>query len=542
MGWLRAMIPVAGARGLDPPAEPSRLGIVASRATALRIGRLALVVGVLIGLPLAISLLTGSLYIPHNDAWSHSKIAQEYAATGHMTLLGWNRTSLVGQFVILGPLGGSIAAQHLFVAASGAVSLVMTYLLVRPRAGEAGALLAVITLGVVPDFGLLSTSFMTDIPALAGMLTCLWAGDEAVRRNSAPFWWFGILAGIWAVTVREQAVVAAAAILVAGWLARRPARKHVMLAALVVTVGVVGFEVWRRSLPGDDPPGFSGVGELNTVITAAKILFTVGFYVLPVVVAVANPLRWRPSVRWLAAGATLLAGVVAQGMGATLLLGNYLGRSVSYDAASVGAPVVLPESLWTVVLVAAVLGTMLLVGHALESGLSRDPILLTAGVLLLLGTLAQAAVRQSTSGRFLLLFVPIGAGLLLQGRRVPNLRLGIGVAVLPLVVGVMLTAATYSYDAARWATAEELVAAGVSPRDIDAGFEWVGTHAQGPYTSDLPPREPLGGWYVSRFESSRACHLVTGSPLPGLQPSRVFRYATFGVLGASKLYVYSDRC
>ena len=67
-------------------------------------------------MPLALAFLTGSIAIPHNDAWSHSRIAEGFARDGEIRMLGWNRTALVGQVVPLGPLAASIVAQQVFVA------------------------------------------------------------------------------------------------------------------------------------------------------------------------------------------------------------------------------------------------------------------------------------------------------------------------------------------------------------------------------------------------------------------------------------------
>ena len=164
----------------DIPATAVEPGIPANRLHAIHAGRLVLLACLFVVPPVVIAACIGSLDIPHNDAWSHSRIAQTFAETGQVTLLGWNRSSLLGQVLILGPLGADLQAQHLFVAACGVVSLVMTYLLVRPRAGDQGALLATIALGVVPEFGLLTTSFMADMLATTTSSRPRWARGPAL--------------------------------------------------------------------------------------------------------------------------------------------------------------------------------------------------------------------------------------------------------------------------------------------------------------------------------------------------------------------------
>ena len=93
-----------------------------------------------VGAPLLVSWATGSLAIPHNDAWAYSRIAETFGSTGHIHLVGWNRPFLVGQVVPLGPLGRSVTAQHVLVAALAVVGLVATYVLLMPRVGRKGAI------------------------------------------------------------------------------------------------------------------------------------------------------------------------------------------------------------------------------------------------------------------------------------------------------------------------------------------------------------------------------------------------------------------
>ncbi len=50
------------------------------------LGVLALTVGV----PVVLAIATGAIAIPHNDAWSHSRIAQAFAEGDGFQLVGWN--------------------------------------------------------------------------------------------------------------------------------------------------------------------------------------------------------------------------------------------------------------------------------------------------------------------------------------------------------------------------------------------------------------------------------------------------------------------
>ena len=71
---------------------------------------------------------TGSLAIPHNDAWAYSRIAESYAAGQGLHLLSWNRVFLVGQIAVLGRTG-SIAGQHTGVSVLAVCGLAALFLL-----------------------------------------------------------------------------------------------------------------------------------------------------------------------------------------------------------------------------------------------------------------------------------------------------------------------------------------------------------------------------------------------------------------------------
>lgn len=499
-----------------------------------RWGPVGLLVLVLVGLPLAQAAVTGALSIPHNDAWSHARIARTFAETGQIRLVGWNRSALIGQVVVLGPLGGSVVAQHLFAVACGALALVLTYLLVEPRAGSRGALLAVVTLGVVPEFGLLTTSYMTDVPALAGALACLWLGDVAVRSDRPAALWASMAVGLWALAVREQALAAPAAVLLAAWLSGRPRRLHVVCGGAMFFVCALAFEVWRRSLPFDDPPGDSGVEVLRAIGFTARGFLTLGLYLLPITLVMARPAGWSRRVQALAVAAPVTAAALGIRLGASPMLGNYLGARAAYSAASYGVPFVMPQVVWHALIVVAVLGAGLLLGHLCHSFWQRDPLLLSAGALTLLGLVGQAAVGQGTFSRSLLLLVPIGAGLLLRRERA--VRWGMVAAGVLLSYAIVLTVGTYAYDAARWRAAETLVADGVAATDIDAGMEWVGSHAPGPL------RPGSGSWRSGGFEGVRSCYLISGRPLQHLDLVRTYRYRTWGLLGSSDVYIHRAPC
>lgn len=507
------------------------------------------VIALSVGWPGLLAVVTGSLAIPHNDAWAHSLIAQHFARSGSFELIGWNRSALVGQVVVLGPLGESIVVQQLFVSLLAAVGLLATYGWLVHRVGPGGALLGTALVGLTPDLGLLATSYMADIPAFTAVIVCLFLTDQALRTEN--FWYLlGALAvGSWGVTVREQAIVGpvvAMVLAVAAWRGRK--RRVTLVSGMFFALAIVCFEVWRRSLPHGDSPSFSFKPEY-AVANVVCACFTLALAVFPAVLIAARPGGWSGRARLMsgALALMLLVVVVAQAYrpAGTIFLGNYLAPDGAYSAASIGTRSVLPDWWWLTLVVMACMSLVLIVGHFIDSGLSLDRmsglvLLLTAG-----GTLAQALVGQFTFARYLLVLIPVACVALLGSRATDDRsrpsrcdRLLSLVALAGLAAtSTAITANALAFDAARWRAASSLVARGAAATDIDAGFEWVGYHASEPAARSSAHADALS-FYMRMFEYSRECYVVSASPLNGLRLDSTEQYRTYALVGSSKLWVY----
>jgi hypothetical protein len=98
----------------------------------------------------------------------------------------------------------------------------------------------------------------------AATFAALLVGARALRRDSVGSLTAALLVSFWAVSIREQAIVAPVAILAYGWLTRQSRRRlragNLFLAAVVGAALVAGFEVWRWGLPlGQDPAPTAGL-------------------------------------------------------------------------------------------------------------------------------------------------------------------------------------------------------------------------------------------------------------------------------------------
>jgi hypothetical protein len=497
-----------------------------------------------VGWPALLAVLTGSLGIPHNDGWAYSLIAQHYAQTGSFDLLGWGEMGLAGQIVVLGPLGTSIIVQQLFVAVLAVVGLLATYGWLVPRVGTSGALLGTALVGLTPDFGLLATSYMTDIPAYTAVVVCLFLTDQALRTQDARYLLGALAVGTWGVTVREQAIVGpvvAVVVTVAAWRGRM--RRIALAEGAFFAVMIVGFEGWRRSLPhGDSPPTNLDPGAAAQALVF--VCFTVALAVFPAVLVAARPRSWSRRALLISTFALIFAAAAAyQGRG-NIFLGNYLDPGGAYNATSAGTRSVLAGWWWFCLVAIACLSLAAIVGHLVDSGVSLDRI---SGLVLLLvvgGTFAEGLV-EGLFARYLLLVIPVACMALLSNpaasdRSAP--RLGIRLLSLLGVAGLAatstaITANALAFDAAKWHEASSLLARGVPASDIDGGLEWVGYHAKEP-ASLTSTHTNAPSWYMGMFESARECYVVSGSPLKGLRLDSTAEYRTYALVGSSTIWVY----
>jgi hypothetical protein len=542
----------------------------------------AIAVGVVV--PVILAAATGSLSIPHNDGWSYSKIAQVFARTGHIRLLGWNRSPLMGQFVILGPLAAHVSVQQLSVAAFAAVALVSVYDLLRPSIGLRNAGITTFVLALWPGFGLMSTSFMTDVPSLAAMFLCLALGRRALERDSVLLFALSLLSGFWGTTIRDQSLAApAVVVLYALWTFRSRTKLKlwiVLAGAAVFGVAYEAFNAWFTALPNNDPPTYQLVPGLMDTTTSSilRSYFTIALVAAPGVFWMARPMRWRLSARLTALGTAVAALMLLHdnhtdtffpgGSGNT---GVYLAPSGSYAGTVIDgySRVVLSNPVWWTLIVLAIVSGALLAGLLVHKALGSDRLVGTFALVYSAGTLWALLEGQRLFDRYSLPLLPCLLAIALRpepataataapvaapGRprglpvagteRLSGLIRGTAGAVAGVAVGVLAFALMTSAligDAQRWKLDTRLTAEGTPAMRVDGGLEWVGWHASQCVTNRYPPPEDKPEGF---FTSVQPCYVVTavaetGKLAPGWQLSQTVEYRQFLVAGTTRLWVYA---
>ncbi len=150
--------------------------------------------------------------LPRNDDWSYRAITWSVLESGNLELDGASQSIAIGQvlptIIVLLLSGGSDLSFWFVGLAASIVVVVAGYKLARQSLPETDAAFVVLTLLIVPGYLAYSSSFMTDVPALAGQLVCLWLGILALRssRFNIPVGAAAIAFGLIAFSVRQFAL------------------------------------------------------------------------------------------------------------------------------------------------------------------------------------------------------------------------------------------------------------------------------------------------------------------------------------------------
>ena len=498
-----------------------------------------------VALPLIVAVVTGGLSIPHNDGWAYSRIAAHFARTGDVDLVGWNRSALIGQFALLGPLAASVAVQQTFVVVLALVGLVCVYDLLIRSLGPRNAGIATLMLALWPGFGLLDTSFITDVPALAAMFLCLAVGRRALARDSLALFGLAMTAGFWGTTIRAQALAAPAALLLHAAFTRHLRVRVRLLAAgtcaVTFAVGFAVFNSWFEGLPGGDLPPYRLVASpLGTAVwTTLQSYFTVALPAAPAVLWTARPRSWGRAARYTALITAAVSLVAVHHFRKGLFPGNYLAQEGSYAHASVSVSTVLPDQLWFLLSGIALASGSLLAGLIVHKARKADKLVALFTVTFTAGTIGTFLLGELVYDRYLIemlpgvlavALVPEPISFLAQrsavtsvtggvpaapsrrspapavwARRISALTAGLVVAG----VGLILLTDALTSDERQWNSAAALQASGVPAMRIDAGLDWLGFHDSGSVINRSPAvaDRPLG-----YFTDQPACYVVSEAP------------------------------
>ncbi len=513
-----------------PPAPIGRRDLLA----------LAILSLISVGVPLWLAAAAGAIGIPGNDGWVYMRAADTLFRTGSLDMPGHTAAS-IGQVVTVQPFlwasGGDSWAFTAYGLVLTLIGIVATYLLARRFIGTGAAVLVVLLVEAFPGFARETVAFMTDVPTYALTMLCLllgvrWLQDGGRRMELVA----SMAVGLLALSIREFALAAPVAILVAAW-ARNRADERAWLAIVssAFVIGVVVVLGAAASIPGRSIPASADLGRL--------IIIGPAFATLAAVLLPAIALAVGSRMATISAGQVILAaGVVGVGLVVAALpypsLFGYLWlqNGIGGDALLSGVrAAVIGDRAWTfseqLAWFAAILLTTLVFWRVenlvvrprsaseavdwLRQVIRGQTVILALFLAVYTGGMIVFVAISPMNDRYLFPLVPVAAILLLRGR-LPS-RLGrqdalSHVALAWLAVSALVLAAnSFAYDAARWRAGDAMVAMGYDAGTVDAGYEWVGYHASG--VGNAVPRTYNVMWYDDWIASDRPCAVVSSSPV-----------------------------
>jgi hypothetical protein len=566
--------------------------VIDARRPSLRDARDPWIVAGLIALavivPGLLAIASGAIVIPLNDDFAFRRTLETLYQTGRFQYTGWSVMTLVGQLLFTLPLmivaGGSAWAFAASTAILSAVWAISGYDLARRVLPAPRAAFAVLTVLAIPGFLRYTTSYMTDVPTYAGEVLCLALGAVALQRTDDEHRWRWLVAslvvGCWAFSIREFALAAPVAVLIAAFASERNGRRMpYVVAGLGVVIACLAIYEITQHLPGQTPPAANAhiAAALGRVADAPV---TLAFFLVPALIL--GVATWLPIWRRTAgtrAGARrrAIVGAVVGSAVALVLFADVpyaiaqqgLDRGLSIFIGTVfgnlptGQPILLagtravlfPARLWEALEIAALvagfvafalLGAAIAVEgrdilRALDLRRRPSPLGSVLGLLVIfavvygLGIIAFG-VAVSVFDRYLwpmvlpiaivLLWRPAqedldGAATGVTTRRSPPRPAAWLAGVTLLGMGVISSAwlvNTLAFDAARWRAGEAELARGVPATSIDAGFEWVGYHS--PDIADNGAPFPVHATpYTRLWPTYHQCVVVSSSRLdwPGLR-------------------------
>jgi len=473
----------------------------------------------------------GSLTIPHNDSWAHSRIAESLAENHVIQLVGFNRSSLIGMIILAAIFGGTPLAGSFVSLICAFASLYWVYMMTRRYASRFWSTIAVSLLACYPGFFLLSTSFMSDIPMLAGITGCLYFAILYQENPKYIFLVFSFIIGIWGVTVREQAIAAVIAVAVALMLSR-PTRKPGLWYLIFSMVLILFFELWRRSLAFDDPPQV-GIDIGYGIKSALMFIILLACFMSPLVLAQIIHKKYSGRQYLLMAIISMPSLLLLVRMREGALLGNYIANHGAYAGDILGyrPGVSIPLLSFFAMCGSIFSGSFIVV--LIEKFKRKFSLLFLFSIFYFAGTVLQSMSGQGIFDRYMIpmlaCLVPLLANNLKSGMKFSKLFSLIFVSGFFLTSTLIFLEASAS-DGAIWNTADKYVAQGYNPKDIDAGWNWVGLHSDELVGSRTPPESAMGGFQY--FSDSRQC-LVLGFEGANLA-DEVATYKTYGYFGSER--------
>ena len=547
--------------------NPSGLVGGASYVDAV-LGTVLVLVGV--GIPLLMAGIFHTYSVPQNDDWAFRLIAQHFFKTGNFVYNDWEAMILYGQVFWTWLFDLVFGFQQWIFAVSVAtlssLGLLSAFAICRRMLTRGWSFFLVFLMTTYVGFSYNVGNYMTDLPAFSLALVCIYFGVKCSEKAGLISWMFlgiSMFTGIWAFSVRQFAIAAPLAVLIALYSTNRSKRTLFLFigAALIVLCFVL--LQWANHTTGfvhahlQVPTGAELIQEL-------RMFETLSFMMSPAI-AIATwriwPHRWNNAVSFGALFGFAI-GVDLLFEGSNFFAGDYFwqGGITSWLTLTGAWPNLYPNFMWDGFIAIAIVSSACLVGIFIHSLRFRNHVKYESHTntqllisLYFVGSLVlvflSGMIGEAQFDRFLWPVAFAGSLLLLMIKPVQTqngirqfnkIKMYVGALTTVLMVSSLaLTANTLSLNSAAWTEGHRLVSQGYKANEIDAGFAWVGSQAGYIYA---PVYGSRGGFisYDKQFLGPKFKYIISTSwlSIPTLKLAGTSTYKEFGLISQKNLYIY----
>jgi len=507
---------------------------------------------------------------PLNDDWVYGLAVRSILATGRFALPSPSSANLFVQAywgaLFCLPFGFSFTALRISTLVLGGIGPVALYLLLRDLgARRPPALVGGLTLAVNPLYLGLAASFMTDVPFTSLATVALWLYVRGVRRGQAAAIGAAFALAFAAIFIRQFGLVLPLAFGVTH-LARKGINRRAVAAAILPFLLAVALQLaYDRWLIATGRTPLVPV-PLGQVLPAPMLTFAarsaiailvalpyVGFGVAPFLTYQAfagsahlDPSRPRSSWRI----QTVMLALLLAGLGASgamlpalgnVLIPSGLGPLTLRDTwvlevhkpvipavVSVAWILVTAISLWAAIstvlaianMIADTIGSLRL---AASRGTAWPKVLMLTVAGAYAGGLILVGGTSALFDRYFVPLVPAVMAILVidsepasRLRELPR-RLVPCLALLAFyaLFAVLATHDYLAWNRARWFATDALLQSGVTPDQIDGGYEFDGWYL---YHSDYQVKPGKSYWWVDDDQ-----YIIASAPLGDYREIRQFR-------------------
>jgi hypothetical protein len=490
---------------------------------------------------------------PLDDDWAFARGAFRFAGGEGIHYQSWASIPLLGQWIWATPWlllwPNSHAALRLSTIVLSGFGLIAFYDLLR-QAKSAPAMAGFLTacLAFNPLFFLLSGTFLSDVPSLSFSLVALAGYGRALMGKSPKWLILAALAGLLAVSTRQNSVAAVLAAGTCWWSKERPGNIWGWLVALTVPLlGLACIQTWFVGRP-DTGPTLPGLFRPDVgFLLPFWILHFAGLSALGTLLVAGGRNGWRPqawltllmiagAAYWVVYGWMLDYGSLFPYRLNLLTPWGALAGPIREPLYVGDRPLIMSDGFRLGLTILGCLGAGALAARFITSRIE-----ITARQSLLwhftLWQLPFLLLAPKIHDRYLLVLIPgvlaiAGHGALQQGWR---WAAGLAVCVLMGLASVGLMHDWLSWNSAWWAIGNRAVTQGIEGRDIEGGFEWDAWHAT--LRDEKQNKPPSFALHTIRDWFTLSRHALSFSPLAGAVTLDSEPYALWLRPGAWKIYL-----